>query len=56
MWSLAGDTATDINYYSKRLILSSIYSKIFIKMLNLSNYSKELIEEDIQNSLKQGAI
>lgn len=53
MWSLAGDTATDINYYSKRLILSSVYSKIFIKMLNLSNYSKELIEEDIQNSLKK---
>ena len=53
MWSLAGDTATDINYYSKRLILSSIYSKIFIKILNLSNYSKELIEEDIQNSLKK---
>ena len=53
MWSLAGDTSTDINYYSKRLILSSIYSKIFIKMLNLSNYSKELIEEDIQSSLKK---
>jgi len=53
MWSLAGDTATDINYYSKRLILASIYSKIFIKMLNLSNYSKELIEEDIQSSLKK---
>ena len=53
MWSLAGDTATDINYYSKRLILSSIYSTIFIKMLNLSNYSKEFIEEDIQNSLKK---
>ena len=53
MWSLAGDTATDINYYSKRLILSSIYSKIFIKMLNLSNYSTGLIEEDIQNSLKK---
>ena len=53
IWSLAGDTATDINYYSKRLILSSIYSKIFIKMLNLSNYSKELIEEDIQSSLKK---
>ena len=53
MWILAGDTATDINYYSKRLILASIYSKIFIKMLNLSNYSKELIEEDIQSSLKK---
>lgn len=53
MWSLTGDTATDINYYSKRLILASIYSKIFIKMLNLSNYSKELIEEDIQSSLKK---
>ena len=53
MWSLAGDTATDINYYSKRLILSSIYSKIFVKILNLSNYSKELIEEDIQSSLKK---
>ena len=53
MWSLAGDTATDINYYSKRLILSSIYAKIFIKLLNLSNYSKELIEIDIENSLKK---
>ena len=53
MWKLAGDTATDINYYSKRLILSSIYSKIFVKILNLSNYSKELIEEDIQSSLKK---
>jgi len=53
MWSLAGDTATDINYYSKRLILSSIYSKIFIKLLNLSNYSKDMIEIDIEYSLKQ---
>ena len=53
MWNLAGDRATDINYYSKRLILSSIYSKIFIKLLNLSNYKNEFIEEDIQSSLKK---
>lgn len=51
MWDLAGDTATDLNYYSKRLILSAVYSKTFIKVLTLSDYPKEKIIQDIDNSL-----
>ena len=31
MWDLAGDKSTDLNYYSKRLILVSIYSNILFK-------------------------
>lgn len=51
MWYLSGDKATDINYYSKRLILCSIYAKIFIKLLNFSTYSEKLIFNDIEKSL-----
>ena len=51
MWNLSGDKATDFNYYSKRLILCSVYSKIFIKLLNLPSYSKNLIFQDIEKSL-----
>jgi ubiquinone biosynthesis protein COQ9 len=53
MWNLSGDTATDFNYYSKRLILCSVYSKIFIKLLNFPSYSKNLILQDIEKSLDQ---
>jgi ubiquinone biosynthesis protein COQ9 len=53
MWNLSGDTATNFNYYSKRLILCSVYSKIFIKLLNLPSYSKNLILQDIEKSLDQ---
>ena len=53
MWNLSGDTAADFNYYSKRLILCSVYSKIFIKLLNLPSYSKNLILQDIEKSLDQ---
>ena len=31
MWNLSGDTATDFNYYSKRLILCSVDSKLMMK-------------------------
>lgn len=51
MWNISGDKATDFNYYSKRLILCSVYSKIFIKLLNLPSYSKNLIFQDIEKSL-----
>ena len=51
MWVLAGDTATDINYYSKRLILSSVYSQVFIKLMSFPNYQKIMIEKDIDASL-----
>ena len=53
MWELSGDTATDLNYYSKRLILSAVYSKTFVQLLTLSDYKKEKIIEDIDYSLQK---
>ena len=34
MWKLTGDTATDYNYYTKRAILSSIYTAILMRFLD----------------------
>ena len=34
MWSLAGDTATDFNHYSKRTILGSVYAATMAVLLN----------------------
>ena len=53
MWSVAGDTSTDINYYSKRVILCTVYSKIFIKLITAHNYDASMIEEDIHNELNR---
>ena len=51
MWKIAGDTSDDINYYTKRIILSSVYSKIFLKMMSCSSYDQKDITKDIDNSL-----
>lgn len=53
MWSVAGDTSTDINYYSKRVILCTVYSKIFIKLITVHNYDSSMIEEDIHSELNK---
>ena len=53
MWSIAGDTSTDINYYSKRVILCTVYSKIFIKLITVHNYDSSMIEEDIHSELNK---
>jgi ubiquinone biosynthesis protein COQ9 len=34
MWRIAGDTATDYNHYSKRLILSSVYGSTLLAWLD----------------------
>ena len=34
MWRLAGDTATDYNHYSKRLILSGVYTATLLNWLD----------------------
>ena len=52
MWDLAGDKATDLNYYSKRLILVSVYSNILFKILTCKTYQQESIDKDIDKSLK----
>lgn len=51
MWSLAGDVSTDINYYSKRIILSSIYTKSILKLLTSKFYKPSMIDIDIKKSL-----
>ena len=38
MWDLAGDKSADLNYYSKRLILVSVYSNILFKILTCKTY------------------
>ena len=34
MWRLAGDTATDYNHYSKRLILSAVYTSTLLAWID----------------------
>ena len=34
MWRIAGDTATDYNHYSKRLILSGVYGSTLLAWLD----------------------
>tara|TARA_B100000575_G_C22854799_1_gene499907 strand:+ start:278 stop:691 length:414 start_codon:yes stop_codon:yes gene_type:complete len=52
MWDLAGDKSADLNYYSKRLILTSIYSNILFKILTCKSYDQLDINKDIDKSLK----
>ena len=41
IWYLAGDTSVDFNFYSKRLILAGIYSRVILFFFN-NNNQKEL--------------
>ena len=40
MWFLAGDQSTDFNYYSKRAILSTIYSTTLIYWFKNEDFEK----------------
>lgn len=51
LWYLAGDQSSDYNYYTKRIILSSIISKIYLKMLCAKNYSREQLKKDIKEEI-----
>ena len=37
IWFLAGDNSTDFNFYSKRIILASIYTSAMIHFINNDN-------------------
>jgi ubiquinone biosynthesis protein COQ9 len=51
MWNCSNDRSVDFNYYSKRLILSLVYSKIlFLKFFN-TNLKQNEIEQEITKSL-----
>ena len=51
MWFLAGDNSTDFNYYSKRAILASIYSRTMMHFIN--NDDLELTINLFNMQLKQ---
>ena len=50
MWYLAGDNSTDFNFYTKRLILSGVYTNALFVF-----FSKEMkhVEENIDKNLKK---
>jgi len=49
MWRYANDRSVDFNYYTKRLILSSVYLKILI----LSFYKEQLSQKDLDTEIKK---
>ena len=51
IWFIAGDTSTDFNFYTKRLILGGIYTRIILFFFNNSN-QKEL-ENILDESLRK---
>ena len=51
MWYLAGDKSTDYNFYTKRLILSGILLKLYIKILTLKGYKEEELSKDIDSEI-----
>lgn len=50
MWYLAGDNSTDFNYYTKRLILSGIYTNA---LLIFFNKNLEAAEQNIDKNLSK---
>tara|TARA_B100001248_G_scaffold205053_1_gene159176 strand:+ start:254 stop:862 length:609 start_codon:yes stop_codon:yes gene_type:complete len=60
IWHLSGDTSTDFNYYSKRIILMNIYFASFVYFLrdNSVEYSKtkDFIDKQISYVLKFGKL
>lgn len=51
IWRLAGDTATDWNFYSKRLLLAGVYTSTVLYWLNSNDESKTL--EFLDNRLAE---
>jgi ubiquinone biosynthesis protein COQ9 len=52
IWKISSDRSVDFNYYTKRLILSSVYSKILILIFYRDNLTDKDIEVEIQKSLE----
>ena len=51
MWYMVGDKSTDYNFYTKRIILCGILSKLYLKILTDNNYSEEKLNKDIENEI-----
>ena len=52
MWKYANDRSVDFNYYTKRLILSSVYLKILILSFYKDNLTQKDLNEKILKSLE----
>jgi ubiquinone biosynthesis protein COQ9 len=52
MWKHSNDRSVDFNYYTKRLILSSVYLKILILIFYRENLTDKDIDNEIQKSLE----
>jgi len=52
MWKYSNDRSVDFNYYTKRLILSSVYLKILILSFYKDNSTQKNLEEEIKKSLE----
>ena len=53
IWFIAGDTSVDFNFYTKRLILFGIYSRIIIFFFN--NDNQQGLEDLLDSNLKRVA-
>ncbi|MFZ9437678.1 MAG: ubiquinone biosynthesis protein COQ9 [Candidatus Fonsibacter ubiquis] len=52
IWKISSDRSVDFNYYTKRLILSSVYLKILILIFYRDNLTEKDIELEILKSLE----
>ena len=52
MWKYANDRSVDFNFYTKRLILSSVYLKILILSFYKDNLTPKDLNEEISKSLE----
>mgnify|MGYP006153476141 CR=1 FL=1 len=52
IWKISSDRSVDFNYYTKRLIISSVYLKILILIFYRDNLTDKDIEVEIQKSLE----
>ena len=50
IWFIAGDSSTDFNFYTKRVILSVIYSRIMLFFFNNNN------QEELENILDESLL
>jgi ubiquinone biosynthesis protein COQ9 len=52
MWKYSNDRSVDFNYYTKRLILSTVYLKILILSFYKDNFTQKNLEDEIKKSLE----
>ena len=51
IWFIAGDTSVDFNFYTKRLILAGIYSRVIFFFFN--NNNQDMLEDLLDSNLKR---